>query len=68
MTKYKAVLGACLALLGAVTTYYGITSDSLTSWQALGDLAYNVISNPYALTLAAGAVFAYIKKSKEGDA
>lgn len=66
--NYKYVIGALAAVIGAIFAYYGITADSLTTWDAVFDLAKNALSNPAVLIAAGGAVYAYFAKNKRnGD-
>lgn len=66
--NYKYVIGALTAVIGAIFAYYGITADSLTTWDAVFELAKNVASNPAVLIAAAGAIYAYFAKNKRnGD-
>ena len=66
--NYKYVIGALTAVIGAIFAYYGITADSLTTWDAVFELVQRVASNPAAIIAAAGAVYAYFAKNKrDGD-
>ena len=66
--NYKYVIGALTAVIGAIFAYYGITADSLTTWDAVFELVQSVASNPAAIIAAAGAVYAYFAKNKRnGD-
>lgn len=65
MTNYKLVIGACAAVLAAICAYYGVSAESLTSWQAVGDLALDVASNPVAIVTAMAALSAFITKRKD---
>ena len=66
--NYKYVIGALTAVIGAIFAYYGITADSLTTWDAIFELAKNIASNPAVIIAAGGAVYAYFAKNKRnGD-
>lgn len=66
--NYKYVIGALTAVIGAIFTYYGITADSLTTWDAVFELMKNALSNPAVIIAAGGAVYAYFAKNKRnGD-
>lgn len=65
---YKYIIGALAAIIGAIFAYYGITADSLTTWDAVFELAKNALSNPAVIIAAWGAVYAYLAKNKRnGD-
>lgn len=42
-----------LAVLTPILAYAGLTVQDLTSWEALGNILLNAISNPYVLGLVA---------------
>lgn len=42
-----------LAILTPILAYAGLTVQDLTSWQALGNLLFEAIQNPYVLGLIA---------------
>ena len=66
--NYKYVIGALTAVIGAIFAYYGITADSLTTWDAVFELVKNALSNPAVIIAAAGACYAYFAKNRRnGD-
>lgn len=40
-----------LAILTPILAYAGLTVQDLTSWQALGEILFNAIQNPYVIGL-----------------
>lgn len=46
-----------LAVLTPILAYAGLTVKDLTTWQALGDLLMDALSNPYVLGLVVVSVF-----------
>jgi len=67
--NYKYVIGALTAVIGAIFAYYGITADSLTTWDAVFELVRNSLANPAVIIAVIGACYAYLAKNKrkEGD-
>ena len=46
-----------LAILTPILAYAGLTFQDLTSWQALGQILFGAIQNPYVLGLIAVSVW-----------
>ena len=65
--NHKYVIGALTAVIGAIFAYYGITADSLTTWDAVFELVRNVLSNPAVIIAAVGACYAYLAKNKRNE-
>lgn len=40
-------LGVLSVILSPVLTYFGLTYEDLTTWESLGEIFSNFISNPY---------------------
>lgn len=59
----KKYLYMAAVAFSAVCAYYGISSDSLTTWTAVFELAKNVALNPVAIASMAMAAWAYYKRN-----
>lgn len=46
-----------LAILVPVLAYMGIAAEDITTWQILGDVLFEAISNPYVLMLVIVSVY-----------
>ena len=46
-----------LAVFAPILAYMGITAEDLSSWQALGSVLLQALSNPYVLVLVIASVY-----------
>ena len=46
-----------LAVFAPILAYMGITAEDLSSWQALGNVLLQAVSNPYVLVLVIASVY-----------
>lgn len=46
-----------LAVFTPILAYMGITAEDLSSWQALGSVLLQAVSNPYVLVLVIASVY-----------
>ena len=46
-----------LAVFTPILAYMGITAEDLSSWQALGNVLLQAVSNPYVLVLVIASVY-----------
>jgi len=63
----KIAYGAAVSALVATCAYYGISADSLTSWDAVFKLAKDVAGNPVAIVALLGAASTYITGKTKGS-
>lgn len=60
----KIDMRAIAALACVALATLGIDPISLQSWQSVGTLIWDAITNPYKLTLIAGAVYGWARNNR----